>query len=251
LITILLEKGGGFSHEIVRTISDLLTFEKTSSLVSISKEVYEGELILFKAPKEWLDGDQVRLMFDVMMGMAESRWKMRVDASMVEKLMLGVKNFEDRHKTNDVTPAWLRFLGEQMFPKLISVDLNYCSNITDAGLTEVGRGCPNLQTLNLSCCRNITDAGLMEVGRGCQNLQTLNLSWSNITDAGLMEVGRGCTNLQTLNLFRCSSITDAGVMEVGRGCQNLQTLNLSVCRNITDACKNALQQSHPQLSLDG
>ena len=158
LITILLEKGGGFSYDIVRTISDLLTFEKTSSLVSISKEVYEGELILFKAPKEWLDGDQVRLMFGVMMGTAESRWKMRVDASMVEKLMLGVKNHKDRHKTNDVTPAWLRFLGEQKFPKLISVDLNFCNNTTDAGLMEVGRGCPNLQTLNLSFCRNITDA---------------------------------------------------------------------------------------------
>ena len=63
LITVLLRKGGGFSREIVRTINELLTFQKMSSLISISKEMYEAKLILFKAPKKWLDGDEVRMLF--------------------------------------------------------------------------------------------------------------------------------------------------------------------------------------------
>ena len=90
LITVLLRKGGGFSTEIVRTITALLTFKKMSSLVSMSKEAYEAKLILFKAPKEWVDGDEVRMMFRAMLGTVESRWKMRIDTSLVEMLMLMV-----------------------------------------------------------------------------------------------------------------------------------------------------------------
>ena len=39
--------------------------------------------------------------------------------------------------------------------------------ITDASVMEVARGCSNLQTLNLNCCSNITDASVLEVG--CTN----------------------------------------------------------------------------------
>ena len=81
LITVLLRKGGGFSVEIVRTITALLTFKKMSSLVSMSKEAYEAKLILFKAPKEWVDGDEVRMMFRAMLGTLESQWKRRIDTS--------------------------------------------------------------------------------------------------------------------------------------------------------------------------
>ena len=125
LITVLLRKGGGFSTEIVRTITALLTFKKMSSLVSMSKEAYEAKLILFKAPKEWVDGDEVRMMFRAMLGTAaESRWKMRIDTSLVETLLLGVMSHLGRHKTNVVTDAWLRFLEKKKFPNLNSLCLN-------------------------------------------------------------------------------------------------------------------------------
>ena len=211
LITVLLRKGGGFSVEIVRTITALLTFKKMSPLVSMSKEAYEAKLILFKAPKEWVDGDEVRMMFRAMLGTVDSQWKRRNDTSLVETLMLGAKKQGDRHKTNVVADAWLRFLEKKKFPKLNSLCFSW-SNITDARVAEVGRSCVNLQTLNLADCRNITGAGLSEVGRGCPNLRTLNLrSCNNITDASVLEVARRCPNLQTLNLGGCE-ITDTSVL---------------------------------------
>jgi hypothetical protein len=276
LITVLFRKGGGFSIEIVRTITALLTFKKMSSLVSITKEAYEAKLILFKAPKEWVDGDEVRMMFRAMLGTAETRWNLRIDTSPVETLMLGVKRYFDRNRTNVVTGAWLRFLEKKKFPNLNSLCFNWCINITDASLVEVIQRYLNLQTLNLDGCGNITDASVMEVARECSNLQTLSLSGSNITDASVMEVARRCSNLQTLNLRYCMNITDTSVMEVARRCSNLRTLNLGACSKITDAsvmelarrcsklqtldlefcdnftsaCKNSLRQSHPQLELD-
>ena len=225
LITVLLRKGGGFSLEIVRTITALLTFKKMSSLVSMSKEAYEAKLILFKAPKEWVDGDEVRMMFRAMLGTAESRWKVRIDTSLVETLMLGAKDHNDRDKAKVVTDAWLRFVEKKKFPKLNSLCLNHC-NITDASLVGVVGGYPNLQTLDLTFCRSITDASVLEVARRC-------------------------SNLQKLDLVDCSNITDASVMEVAKRCSNLQTLDLYCCDNITSACKNALRQLYPKLELKG
>ena len=183
LITVLFRKGGGFSIEIVRTITALLTFKKMSSLVSITKEAYEAKLILFKAPKEWVDGDEVRMMFRAMLGTVESQWQKRIDTSLVETLMLGVKDWGDREKTNVVTDAWLRFLEKKKFPKLNSLCLSW-SNTTNANLAEIGGCCVNLQSLNLDSCSNITDASVMEVARRCSNLQTLDLTkCKNITSA--------------------------------------------------------------------
>ena len=184
LSTVLFRKGGGFSIEIVRTITALLTFKKMSSLVSMSKEAYEAKLILFKAPKEWVDGDEVRMMFRAMLGTVESQWQKRIDTSLVETLMLGVKDLGDREKTNVVTDAWLRFLKKKKFPNLNSLCLNWCISITDADLAEIGGSYSNLQTLNLGFCSNITDASVLEVARRCPNLQTLNLEdIFNITSA--------------------------------------------------------------------
>ena len=134
-----------------------------------------------------------------------------------------------------------------------SLNLSRC-RITDTGLSEVARQCSNLQSLNISVSHTspnrITDTSVLEVARGCSNLQTLNLGWCrNITNTSLAEVGRQCSKLQSLDLTGCSNITDASVLEVARRCSNLRSLNLQRCDNITDACKNALRQSHSQLSL--
>ena len=43
-------------------------------------------------------------------------------------------------------------------PRLISVDLSGCYQITDACVIALSQGCPQLSSLNLSDCRQITDA---------------------------------------------------------------------------------------------
>ena len=250
---------GDFSVAVMRTLTLFLTFKGMVPLVSISKEIYLAKIIIFQAPKHWINGDEVREMFCAMLGTAESRWKRRIDTSLVETLMLGVNDFNGRHKTDIVIHTWLQFL-ENKFPNLLSLnlagctritdatvlelarrcsklhtlDLRFCS-ITDASVSEVARRCSNLHTLDLSGCCEIHDASVLEVASRCSNLQTLNLAWCRITDVSVLAVARRCSNLQTLNLRWCRRITDASVMEVARRCSNLHTLDLSLCSNITDA----------------
>ena len=104
----------------------------------------------------------------------------------------------------------------------------------------------------LSLGESVTDEemSVMFGGKRFSELQTLNLSrCGDITDASVLEVARQCANLQKLYLAFSRKITDASVLEVARRCSNLQSLDLRWCDNITAACKNALQQSHPELAF--
>ena len=172
---------GDFSVAVVRTLTELLTFNGMVPLVSISKEIYLAKIVLFQAPPQWINGDEVREMFCAMLGTSLSQWKRRIDTSLVETLVLGVNDFNEHHKTDIVTDTWLIFIGKNKFPKLNSLNLACCS-ITDVGMVEVGK-CTNLQSLDLTCCFSITDVGMAEVVK-CTNLQSLNLEGcSDITDA--------------------------------------------------------------------
>ena len=115
---------GDFSVAVVRTLTSLLTFNGMVPLVSISKEIYKAQIILFQAPTEWTNDDEVRMMFSVMLGTPESQWKRRIDTSLVETLTLGVNGWNECHKTAIVTDPWLIFL-ENKFPNLHSLNQNY------------------------------------------------------------------------------------------------------------------------------
>ena len=141
LLTVLLHFGD-LSVEVVRTLTALLTFPKMASLLSITKEMRENKNILFQPPPEWINDDEVRMMFCAMLGTTESQWKRRIDTSLVETLVLG-----------PVDDTWMTevfnvVVTNEKFPNLTSLDLS-CCNITDVGMVEVGK-CTNLQSLDLS-----------------------------------------------------------------------------------------------------
>ena len=248
------------NHLRLQIIVALLGGKAHIASLMASCKAFESDkkLTLWTAPATWTEQDHVETLLKVM-AESDTRWKQWINTSEVTALTL--RDVDDMWMTS----VFARVVTKGKFPKLTSLtlqsssvttltvldedsvwselqslNLGRCSNITDACVSEVARGCPNLQSLDLTYCRNITDASVSEVARRCSKLQTLNLGNNlrrcrNITDASVSEVARRCSNLQTLILLNCSRITDASVLEVARRCSNLQTLNLGGCRNITDA----------------
>ena len=107
---------------------------------------------------------------------------------------------------------------------LETLDLSWCSSLTDQGLREWLQICGSgLKTLDLECTY-VTGEGL-SVLRGTE-LKTLNLSCTNATGKGL-SVLRGKLNLENLCLGYCS-FTDQGLQECCQICETgLKTLDLS------------------------
>ena len=70
-----------------------------------------------------------------------------------------------------LTDAHMQFLVPRLHA---AVEINLSDNWCLTGLSEIGRGCPELTSLNISGCKNVTD--LSEIGRGCPKLTSLNIS---------------------------------------------------------------------------
>jgi hypothetical protein len=158
-------------------------------------------------------------------------------------------------------------IEDSIFSKMIqncnnlkSLNLSFCGNISDVGISTVLEACPNLLELNLSVCykitdisilkigekyltlhslnisgnRNITDIGLMGIANGCPHLHSLYLCDVKVSNLGLVRIAEKCPNLHTLDLSDCRRITDMGVVSIVEKCRNITDLDLSYCWNITD-----------------
>ena len=54
---------------------------------------------------------------------------------------------------------------------LVALDLRYCRNTTDQCVMDVINCCPKLWSIDLTCCNEVTDAGISALGVGSGQLQ--------------------------------------------------------------------------------
>lgn len=67
----------------------------------------------------------------------------------------------------------LRLLA--FYRHLTELALLYCQRISNCALSEVGKGCKNLQALHLVDCSSVGDDAISNIGRGCRNLKKLHI----------------------------------------------------------------------------
>jgi hypothetical protein len=101
------------------------------------------------------------------------------------------------------------------------------TNITDAELTALLQGLPELKGLTLVMEPKITDAGLAAL-KGLKGLQSLYLAGTRATDAGLANL-EGLTGLRNLGVVAGAEITDGGIGHI-EVLTNLQSLDLRATR---------------------
>jgi len=160
-------------------------------------------------------------------------------------------------------------------PQILSLDLKFCSKISDASLEKVAT-LKHLQRLDVEGCgRKLSDTGLAHLAQ-CSTLTHLSLSGCQritppVLERVLKSVGKlkvlsvgGMTALEDKNvqsilaaaptitqliLNSCSKITDAGVKYVGERCANqLVELELGYCAAISDDAVQVLALHCPNLT---
>ncbi|XP_054164008.1 F-box/LRR-repeat protein 14-like [Oppia nitens] len=129
----------------------------------------------------------------------------------------------------------LRYIASKLH-KLKSINLSFCSTITDYGLKHLS-SMFSLREINLRSCDNITDTGLAHLCDGtARQLQVLDVSFSSdkIGDQGLVHISQKLIHLKSLSLNACSGVTDEGLIKIARTLTGLQVLNLGQCNKVTD-----------------
>jgi Leucine Rich repeat len=96
------------------------------------------------------------------------------------------------------------------FPDLREVHLQWCSSITDAGITALVANCSQLEVVDLKSC-SITDISLGLLGRESKQLRHLDVSWcSNITDRGIQSLSSRRPTSESLGCRTSPISTSAG-----------------------------------------
>jgi hypothetical protein len=144
---------------------------------------------------------------------------------------------------NNISTEALELIATKC-PKLRSLNLEFCSDITDTGLEVVAQNYQMLNLLNIGWCENITDTGVQAIVRKCLMLQSLSVEGcDNITNTGLEAIAQNCRMITLLNLGCCQKITYTGVQAIVRKCLMLQSLNVEGCDNITDSEVQAIEHN--------
>ncbi|KAJ0751471.1 putative leucine-rich repeat domain superfamily [Helianthus annuus] len=160
--------------------------------------------------------------------------------------------------------------------KLIKLNISGCSSFSDNALAylssycrqlkAIGYNCSQLQSLNLGWCEEVGDAGVTSLAYGCHDLRALDLCGCVlITDESVIALANNCLHLRSLDLYYCRNITDRamyalahirvknknqmwdGVKTRDEDEDGLMSLNISQCTALTPPAVQALCDSFPAL----
>lgn len=123
------------------------------------------------------------------------------------------------------------------------------ARITDDGLATLATlDLPKLETLTLGWCQNITDDGLRHVAK-LKTITWLGLpACSNITDAGLPSLAES-KNLKSLDLRGNPNITDEGIQQLAAK-KDWKEISLGGCQHVTAKGVTRLQTALPNTRVE-
>jgi hypothetical protein len=104
---------------------------------------------------------------------------------------------------------------------LRSLKLGCCGLLTDNSVEATARQCPLLRCVS---CPFVSDAAVTKLAEGCPELVYANLSGTGAGDGTLVALSQHCTKLVTLNVRQCPSITLQGVRAIAERCTCLEEL---------------------------
>ena len=71
------------------------------------------------------------------------------------------------------------------------LDLSGCQCLTDVGISDLAKTCPNLGAVNISSCYELTDAAFAALGT-CQHMRAINAcGCDRLTDRGICALTNG------------------------------------------------------------
>ena len=143
---------------------------------------------------------------------------------------------------NKLTIPAIQAIIKQKCSQLTTLNLSSL-NITNASITSITSDCREIKSLNLSWCSELTDPAINSIVQNCQNLTSLDLGYcKKLTDASIQSIGEHYPELTSLNLTHCKNLTDASIQALAENCHHLTSLDLSWCNNVTDAAITALAE---------
>jgi len=172
-----------------------------------------------------------------------------------------VQQSTDVERLTDATRSlWARRLPDSAIPSLARLhdldDLDFTAGcavedalITDDGLAKLSTlKLPKLTTVSLGSCDNITDAGVAHLAKMNTVTTVILRADPHITDEGLSHLTK-MQNVTYLDLMGCPGLTDRGIERLAAK-TNWTNINLSGCPHVTEASVARLRTKLPKAKIE-
>jgi F-box/leucine-rich repeat protein 2/20 len=83
-----------------------------------------------------------------------------------------------------IQPHLSRF--ESDCPKLTSLNLAHCRQVTDRGMTRIAESCPLLEDLEIMNCKELTKDSLLALSQGCRRLKRHRMTFCGCVNIGML-----------------------------------------------------------------
>eukprot|EP01138_Halocafeteria_seosinensis_P010010 gb/GECG01010223.1/.p1 GENE.gb/GECG01010223.1/~~gb/GECG01010223.1/.p1 ORF type:complete len:788 (+),score=99.85 gb/GECG01010223.1/:1-2364(+) len=152
-----------------------------------------------------------------------------------------------------ITDRSLFFLGNTCH-ELAHISLRLCSQkgLTDRGLWGLCRGTPRLLSMDLTGCSQITSVGVRAIVYSCPLLQELILSGCRkIDDYGPYAITCApCrVSLRYVDFTRIETITAISVLQMIQSCKALEKVNITLCTTISQGEAYSLGYAAPWVKI--
>lgn len=138
-----------------------------------------------------------------------------------------------------------------------SIDISFCSSITDYGLISLSEACPMIKYLNIRGLNRVSDKGVKAVCAKCWFLSYLNLEdifllrddafWFDASFDGRAAANESMLlSLRILNMTDCVNLTDHGIEGLAERSRSIESLVVRGCDRLTD--KALAMMSDPCIS---
>eukprot|EP00300_Choanocystis_sp_HF-7_P029749 c3729_g1_i1.p1 GENE.c3729_g1_i1~~c3729_g1_i1.p1 ORF type:complete len:542 (+),score=79.38 c3729_g1_i1:108-1733(+) len=156
-----------------------------------------------------------------------------------------------------ITDATVNAIAHSCGASLTSVDLSFCSDVSDQAVLVLAHCAPSLRFLSLAMCRRVTDDGLIEIARNCEGLEHVSVAGCRfVSDRSLTCLAQRCHRLHSLDLVWCGGLTNHGLVRIARrwSSRKLTTLSLSGCPSVSNMALMSIGDGCPALrhiEMDG
>lgn len=128
-----------------------------------------------------------------------------------------------------------------MQPRMLSLNVCECEELTDASLLCLARHCPELEALLAHGIPGFTRVGLRALALGCPRVATLELSrCASLDDDALNAIAASLPNLKQLVVEDCAGVTDDGLAVLASGCRHMTRVDVSGCPRVGEFGDRAL-----------
>ena len=128
-----------------------------------------------------------------------------------------------------------------MQPRMVSLNVSECEELTDMALLTLAKHCPELETLIGPGIPGFTRVGLRALALGCPRVTTLELSrCASLDDDALNAIAASLPHLKQLVVEDCQGVTDDGSAVLASGCRGLTRVDVSGCPRVGEFGDRAL-----------